>query len=80
MEIKVAMSTAYHLLTDGQSENTNVEMERYIRCYVNYLQNDRDTLLPLAEFGCNDGVSTSKIVAPFYANFCLHPCLGSEPL
>ncbi len=35
--IKVAMSTAYHPQTNGQTENTIEVMEQYLRCYVNYL-------------------------------------------
>ena len=48
--IKQGMSTAYHPQTDGQTERTNQVLEGYLRNFVNYDQNDRYQLLPLAEY------------------------------
>jgi hypothetical protein len=60
------MSTAYYPQTDGQTENANAAMELYLHCYVNYLHNNWDTLMPLADFACNNAVSASTKVTPLY--------------
>ena len=48
--IKAKLSTAFHPETDGQSEISNQEMERYLRTYVNYQQDDWTEWLSLTEF------------------------------
>ncbi len=73
------MSTAYHPQTDGQTENANAVMEPYLRCNVNYLQDDWDTLLPHAKFVCNNAVSALTKVTLSDTNLGLHPPVGSEP-
>ena len=40
LEIKRAMSTAYHLQTDGQIERINQEVKVLLRHYINYRQDD----------------------------------------
>jgi len=44
------LSTAFHPQTDGQTERTDQTLEKYLRCYVNYPQDDWVQLLPLAQF------------------------------
>ena len=73
LDIKAKLSTAFHPQTDGQSEIANQEMERYLRTYVNYQQNDWAKWLPIAEFAANANVSESIKMTPFFAN------LGYEP-
>ena len=38
--IKRAMSTAYYLQIDGQTERINQEVEVFLRHYINYRQDD----------------------------------------
>ena len=66
------LSTAYHPQTDGQTERTNQTLEQYLRCYVNYQQNNWVELLPVAEFSFNNSTSVTGI-SPFYANYGRHP-------
>ncbi len=77
--IQAKLSTAYHPETDGQTENTNALMERYLRSYVTYLQDDWVDWLPLAEFAKNNTYSETIKTSPFFANYGFHPRLGLEP-
>ena len=63
----------YHPETDGQTERTNQILEQYLRIYVNYEQNDRINLLPLAEFAYNNTTQSATGMSPFFANLGFHP-------
>uniref|UniRef100_A0A803SPZ4 Gypsy retrotransposon integrase-like protein 1 n=1 Tax=Anolis carolinensis TaxID=28377 RepID=A0A803SPZ4_ANOCA len=67
------LSSAHHPQTDGQTERTNATLEQYLRCYVNYQQDNWASLLPLSEFAFNNGVQNSTKEAPFFANYGFHP-------
>jgi len=71
--IEPRLSTAFHPQTDGQTERINSVMEQYLRCYVNYLQDDWSEWLPLAEFASNNHTSETTATSPFFAN------LGYDP-
>ena len=43
LEIKRAMSTAYHLQTNSQTERINQEIEVFLRHYINYRQDCKGT-------------------------------------
>ena len=45
--VEQAMSSAYHLQTDGQSERTNQSVETALRIFGNFQQNDWSKWLPL---------------------------------
>lgn len=52
--ITAKLSTSFHPETDGQSEVANQEMERYLRAFCNYGQDDWTDILPIAEFAANN--------------------------
>jgi hypothetical protein len=72
-------SSAFHPETNGQTENSHLSMEQYLRTFVNFLQDDWVDWLPLAEFACNSHVHETTKVSPFFANYGFNPRLGVEP-
>jgi hypothetical protein len=72
LNMNLRLSTAYHPQTDGQTERTNQILETYLRCYINYQQDDWADFLPLAEFAYNNNVSSATQVSPFFANYGYH--------
>jgi transposase InsO family protein len=75
---RLAMSTAYHPQTDGQTERANRTIEDILRSCVNLKQNDWDEMLPLAEFAYNNSKQVSTGFSPFYLNTGQHPGLPSS--
>jgi hypothetical protein len=73
MDTKLAMSTAFHPQTDGQSERANQTLEMMLRAFVNQQQNNWDTLLPALEFAYNNSVNPSTGFSPFYLTAGFHP-------
>ena len=71
--VKVKLSTAAHPQTDGQTERMNQNLEQYLRCYVNYLQNDWSGLLSYAEFAINNVPNSSTGKSPFEINKGFNP-------
>lgn len=65
--IQKKMSSAFHPETDGQSEIANQELERFLRTYCNYLQDDWDKYLIDAEAAINALPSESTKISPFMA-------------
>jgi transposase InsO family protein len=76
---KHKLSTAYHPQTDGQTERINQVLEQYLRCYVNYRQNNWVVLLPLAQFAYNSSPASTGI-SPFYANYGYEPVAFRQSL
>lgn len=72
----LALSTAWHPQTDGQTERTNRTLEEMLRPYCG--SPDRQQLwehyLPLAEFAYNNTPQTSTGFSPFFL------CYGRNPL
>ena len=73
MGIKMKMSTAFHPQTDGQTERTNQTLEQYLRCYVNYRQDDWVSYLPVAQLAYNGSISDPIGMTPFRANYGFDP-------
>ena len=76
--IKVNLSTAFHPETDGHSEIANQEMERHLRTFVNYQQDDWSDKLAMAEFAANNNESASTKLSPFFATKGLHPRMSFD--
>ncbi|KAI1856182.1 uncharacterized protein JN550_013896 [Neoarthrinium moseri] len=74
------LSTAYHPQTDGQTERINQTLEQYLRCYINYEQDNWVELLPIAQFAYNNSETESIGTTPFYANYGFNPDMTKEPL
>lgn len=67
------ISTAFHPQTDGQTERTNATLEQYLRCFLNYQQDNWIDFLPMAEFCYNNTVHSSTKHTPFFALTGTHP-------
>jgi hypothetical protein len=77
--IQTALSTAYHPQSDGQSERMIQEVQKTLRMYVNYQQNDWASKLPTIEFALNNTVKSSTGYTPFYLVLGQHPNPGNIP-
>ena len=77
--IELALSTAYHPQTDGQSERTNQEVEQALRTVISFHQDDWVDWLPVIEFTLNNRYHSGLKTTPFYANYGYHPHIGSLP-
>ncbi len=71
--VKLEMSSSHHPQTDGASEIMHRMVEKYLRCYYNYHQDDWDALLSGAEFAYNSAVSKDLGMAPFEVNLGWNP-------
>ena len=65
--IKAKLSTAFHLETNGQSENANQEAKWHLRSYINYFQDNWVQLLPMEEFLANTNILATTKVPLFLA-------------
>lgn len=75
----LSLSTSNHPESDGQTENANGFLEQYLRCYVNYAQDDWVDFLPTAQFFANMKDSETTGVSPFFATYGFEPRSLIEP-
>jgi hypothetical protein len=73
LDYEVALSTAYHPQTDGQTEHLNQELETYLRIYSCSAPLDWVKHLPMAEFVHNHRKHDSRNASPFFL------MMGYEP-
>jgi hypothetical protein len=78
--VNIRLSSAFHPETDEQTERTNQTFEQYLRCTVNYQQDDWLDLLSQAEFAYNNTMHASTGISPFFANYGFHPRFSLEIL
>jgi hypothetical protein len=77
--IKLALSTAYHPQTDGQTEHVNQVIEGYLRTFTSRRQDNWDDLLPSGEFHYNNSIHSSTQQTPFMLDTGRNPRMGFEP-
>ena len=70
------MTTAYHPQTDGQTERVNQTLEQFLRCYIDYQNDDWSELLSSAEFAYNNAAHESTKHSPFFIEYGRHPRAG----
>ena len=75
LKVDIKLSSAFHPQTDGQTERVNKILEQYLRCTINYQQDDWTEYLPFAEFAYNNTLHASTQQTPFFANYGYHPKL-----
>jgi hypothetical protein len=76
-DTRLAMSTAFHPQTDGQTENLNRTLEQILRAYTNRNQDNWDELLCYAELSYNNAKQSSTGRSPFYLDHGQDPVLPS---
>jgi transposase InsO family protein len=65
LNVKSALSTAYHPQTDGETERVNQELEQYLRIFCNYQQDNWADLIPFMEFAHNARPHSAMGKSPF---------------
>ncbi len=69
LEIHHKLSTAYHSQTDEQTKRMNQTLKQYLRCYINYRQNDWVQLLSVAQLTFNSTTTEVISMSLFFANY-----------
>ncbi|SJL17565.1 uncharacterized protein ARMOST_21117 [Armillaria ostoyae] len=73
LDIKQNASTAFHPQTDRQTERVNQEIEKYLRIFVGFRQDDWANWLPLAEFAHNNRIHSATGKSPFMILYGRNP-------
>uniref|UniRef100_A0A7N2KR02 Uncharacterized protein n=1 Tax=Quercus lobata TaxID=97700 RepID=A0A7N2KR02_QUELO len=71
--VDLAMSSAYHPQSDGQTEVVNRSLEQYLRAFTGDKPKQWVEWLPLAEFWFNTNYHTATKVTPFEALYGFQP-------
>jgi hypothetical protein len=72
LSIRRRLSTAFHPQTDGATERANQEVERILRVFTSYAQDDWMTLLPVVAMAINNRDATSIGMSPFFFTHGYH--------
>lgn len=70
--IEQRLSTAYHPQTDGSTERVNQEIEKMLRIWTTYMQNDWSQLLPIATMALNEREASATGMSPFFYTHGYH--------
>ncbi|KAI1687666.1 Pol protein [Pyrenophora tritici-repentis] len=66
LSVEQRLSTAYHPQTDGATERMNQEIEKMIRIWATYTQENWLALLPIVMGAINNREASSTGLSPFY--------------
>jgi hypothetical protein len=77
--VKRRFSTAFRPQTDGQTERQNQTLETYLRCFVNYQQDDWTRMLPSGEYAYNSSVNATTGRSPFELVYRFIPNMQMNP-
>ncbi len=69
LEIHHKLSTAYHSQMNEQTKRMNQTLKQYLKCYINYRQNDWVQLLSVAQLTFNSATTEVISVSSFFANY-----------
>jgi transposase InsO family protein len=65
LQTKLLMSMVFHPQTDGLSEISNKQVTRYLQAFTTHHQDQRDTMLPPAEYAYNTSMHSCTDRSPF---------------
>ena len=69
LKIHHKLSTAYHSQMNEQTKRINQTLKQYLRCYINYRQNDWVQLLSIAQLTFNNTMTKVISMSSFFANY-----------
>ncbi|KAF4439725.1 pol polyprotein [Fusarium austroafricanum] len=73
MGLNHRLTTAFRPSVDRQTEQMNQVLEQYLRCYINYEQDNWVEKLPCAQLAYNTAYNESTRLTPSDANFGFTP-------
>ncbi|GJP44752.1 hypothetical protein CLOM_g4148, partial [Closterium sp. NIES-68] len=76
---KLAMLSAYHPLTDGQTERLNRIVEQILRAACKDDNSKWDLHLPVLEFAYNNAIHAATGQTPFFLCYGHHPLTPQQP-
>ncbi len=79
LSISLWLFIAYHSRINGQSERVNQNVERYLRFFCSYMQNDWFKWLFMIEFVNNNILSSVIFLTLFFMNKSFHPRMSFDP-
>ncbi len=78
LDINLRLFTVYHLQINDQSERVNQNVERYLRFFYSYMQNDWAKLLLMIEFIDNNALFSVIFLISFFLNKDFHSRMSFE--